>query len=708
MQIQGNPAALRSAMEQVSGKALEKLSDAEKTSALQQVAQNEGVKPAALLTDLQAAFPDVFGGGGNALEQLGAAGRYSAAAGQMSQTGRTVGTRLAAMAGGGIVANEGAIQDFFAAPDAAAIRDKAGKYGEMTEAYAQLTANQLFDELTVPPRVQTVAQKALADVAKKTASAFTPDGFRVSDDARLGALALGQHAGYVAGELGRHHGVDEPQARAALIEYFHNGGDVDKLIADAGLPPKTDGDFWNNNGWMFAGGFDDRGDWGFWGFGDTNQALNRPGVHAGEATLDVAEALDKGNGERLLASTLAKDPSQWNDNEKVVGNFALRAAQLGWLSSKLGQGIVEAHNPKKEHKAAGRWAPGNDLITDFNSMREAKGWNEVAKDLDQIKSFAVSSGILNPQGEATGDRSVAAQAGAHLDNAQYASLFAGPLSADRLAPLTDHLVGGARDALVAQSFSQRTQMMADVVGDEGGLLAARSAGLPVEDAPKVQQVFREAARMAGRAFGKAFDADGNKRPDREAAYKSAMSEAGKWAFDGIDDLSRAMGGDAGFRSSDSERIVKGARLEDVAAIVANDLGLPESVTQMDGAALKAMIADVVPSDDYFHKDIAGMPVRAADDDPLSEQDQRVLSMGIRLANATWKSGQVHRAAWEGKDDRINPGKRTAFNTFDALKGNMFEQATGGDTSVKAQREGFARVVFEVYKDLLQLQKAAGD
>jgi hypothetical protein len=815
-----------------------------------------------------------------------------------------VGTRLAAMTGGGIVANEAAIKDYFNAPDAAAIREKAGKLGEMSQAYAQLTAGQLFDDVKVPPRVQTVANKALASVAQQTAESFGPDGFTVKDDARLSALALGQHAGYVAGELSRHHGVDEPTARKALIEYFNGGGDVDKLISDAGLPPKTDSDFWNSNGWMFAGGFNDNKEWGFWGFGATDQALNRPGVYAGEASLKVAEALDKGNGEQLLASTLSKDPAQWNDNEKIVGNFALRAAQLGWLTSKLGQGVVEAHNPKKEAKAAGRWAPGNDLITDFNSMAEAKGWNEVAKDLDQIKSFATSSGILTPQGNpasssyyvmkdgqkldrellgafergeagprdgrvsqgdvrtlarpeildggAVTDTELATLAwakdnfnftgagarelqalevdakltradefgphshmylegngstpdyaklsteikagevsltlrdndsmfgggqhhspltlringedvsrshrnsstipygqwegekesiwtsqaklppGTHLveiangntgdvqmmkvtvpdlkklDNAQFDALFTGQLGGEKLAQLTDHLVGGAQDALATQSFGQRNQMMADVVGDEGGLLAARSAGLPSDQAGQVQSVFRDAARMAGREFRHAFDGDGNKLADKEGEYKQAMSEAGKWAFHGMDDLARAMGRNVGFMSDDSERIVQGARIEDVAAIVANDLGLPDSVTQMSGAELKSMIDQVVPQDDYFRKDIDGIPLRTDQDDALSGGDQKVLSMGIRLANATWKAGQVHRAAWEGNDGRINPDKRTAFNTFDALKVNMFDQTTNGDKGVKAQQEGFARVVFEVYKDLIQLQKAAGE
>jgi hypothetical protein len=214
--------------------------------------------------------------------------------------------------------------------------------------------------------------------------------------------------------------------------------------------------------------------------------------------------------------------------------------------------------------------------------------------------------------------------------------------------------------------------------------------------------------MAGREFRQAFDGDGNKLADQEAAYKGAMSEAGKWAYYGMDDLSRAIGKSTSFLSNDSERIVKDARLEDVAQIVANDLGLPADVTQMGGAELKQMIDDVVPQDDYFRKEIDGMALRSQDDLPLGGEDRKVLSMGIRLANATWKAGQVHRAAWEGNDGRINPEKRTAFNTFDALKVNMFEQTTGGDTSVKAQKEGFARVVFEVYKDLIQLQKAAGD
>lgn len=909
---------------------LESLDGAQKQQAIQDVAKELNVKPLALLGQLESLFPDVFSSAPKGLEQLGAQAQYNASAGQMSQTGRVAGTQIQAMMSQGVVGNKQQVLDFFNVGTPADIRDKTAKYPEMAKAYAQVTADQLMQSqaaLGIPPRAQTVARKALEEVAAKTTSHFGPDGFGNVDDPRMNALALGQHAGYVAGEFSRKFGVGEPEARKAIIEYFEGGGDINQLIG-ALKPDGPGADFFKDNGWMVGGSFGDDGKWGFWGFGGADKALNRPGLYAGEATLKFAEALDKGNGEQLLASVLSKpqdelasllaNPEKANPKEAAVAQFAARAAQLGWLSSKLGQGIVEAHNPKKEANSLKRWAPGNDLITDFNSLEAKKGWGEVAKDLDQIKAFAIGTGVLTPNGnpanssyyvmkdgkkldrellhafeksqagprdgrvsagdvkknvapelldgkgpatdvemdtlayakenfnftgagarevnalelqaklgraeplefgsqvnlqqgaaapdqanlylsmtdgkpevllrdseltygrgggsdaqfalsvngqpvgskhsvsgpipygeyegdyqsthasraelqpgpnlieitdKATGKTrsfNVDAPPGVAMNNDAFAGVFSGGLSkpvmlngqavskepGKDLLALTHFLVDGAHQALASKSFNTRNDMMARVVGDEAGLLAARAAGLGADQAGAIQDIFRDAANQAGNRFRLAFDSQGNKLADQEAHYKTAMSAAGEYAFDAMDDLAKELG-----VKMSSKGVIDGARIEDIAGIVARDLGLDAGVTNLSGGDLKALIDKAVPADDYFRGDIAGIPLRDKGERGLSEQSQDFLGMGIRLANATWKAGQVHRAAWEGNDGRINPEKREAFNTFDALKITMFDSTvragmSAGKDLKTSQQEGFARVVFEVYKDLIQLQKAA--
>ena len=38
---------------------------------------------------------------------------------------------------------------------------------------------------------------------------------------------------------------------------------------------------------------------------------------------------------------------------------------------------------------------------------------------------------------------------------------------------------------------------------------------------------------------------------------------------------------------------------------------------------------------------------------VNEDEYVVLELAMRLANATWKAGQVHRAVWENNRDRID-------------------------------------------------------
>ncbi|MEW5849162.1 MAG: hypothetical protein AB2A00_10115 [Myxococcota bacterium] len=306
----------------------------------------------------------------------------------------------ARMDAGKLEAQRTEVMGAFKAKDVDDVKARAGNHGKMAAAYAELSANQFLQSPNaayLDENQVKVAREALADVTRQTTAHFGPGGFVEGDGAVAGRH---QHVGYVAGELARNFGLPKETARAALDAHFRgiqkgtitweNGKDAltEKLVKAAPADKKdalkaliADG----NNGWMF----------GAYGWGKSDTALNMPGRYAAEATLKFAHALaggDEREGARLMDKLFDPRTDQAallasNDgNLALLAQFAARAAQAGWLTSKIGQGIVEAHHAKPEKAAKGpdRW--NHKLITDFNTLSATKGWVEVAKDLDQIES----------------------------------------------------------------------------------------------------------------------------------------------------------------------------------------------------------------------------------------------------------------------------------------------------------------------------------
>ncbi len=302
-------------------------------------------------------------------------------------------------------------------------------YARHSESYANLSAAQFAQATSSVPGAAAhmeTATKLLSDVAQKTAAHFATGKFTGLEDPRMNEAAVKQHAGYVAGELSRKFGVDETTVRKALVPHYQSTiagasaqqrADLGTTLADA-LAAATLG---SKSGWVPVadlqttvtklGGLksfvaDDNNGWMFnqYGFGDADKALNRPGVYAGQAVLDFAGALaGSGAAKALLDRALNRSPAELaaalagpKTTEDVVAQFAARAAQTGWLVSKGGQGIVEANHadPKKAEKGVSRFAPKNDLMTDFNSLAASKGWPQVAKDIDQVKAYLQGAGIL--------------------------------------------------------------------------------------------------------------------------------------------------------------------------------------------------------------------------------------------------------------------------------------------------------------------------
>lgn len=284
---------------------------------------------------------------------------------------------------------------YFNVKTAEEIREKAPLYPKMAQEYAKLTASEFF--ASPAGKNLSIAQKRKAEalliaVAENVSALFTKEGIVLDEsDPLISSSALAQHKGYVAGVLSREFGIGQVQVLKALDLYYDSKGDIGILKFRLGI---TD-EYLKKNGWMFNGALNEKGTWEFWGFGKTDIALNLPGVFAGKAAIDFAQIIADGRERPLMERMLSRDPAEMKKLLEGVGSadevalaaFSARAAQLGWLVSKIGQGIVEAHNPKKESSAIKRWAPMNSLITNFDRMAKERGWGETAKDIDQIRSY---------------------------------------------------------------------------------------------------------------------------------------------------------------------------------------------------------------------------------------------------------------------------------------------------------------------------------
>lgn len=293
-----------------------------------------------------------------------------------------------------------------------------------------------------------------------------------------------------------------------------------------------------------------------------------------------------------------------------------------------------------------------------------------------------------------------------------------PSSSPRLtaagASVRQGVVDAAHQALGADTFRERNDVHAEAVGKEAALLAAhclsRTDGNPGiqgdfdwSNFPSLQRASRfagfkpwfvAAAKEAGNAFAAAFTAKGSPpigsdgKPTKEAtdAYNAAMKAAGGIALDALREL-----------DPQAVAVIRGANLGDIAALVARDLGVDAAVLGQNLKTTLAGLKETALKDDYY-KALLDTPLN--DKASLDAAGLNTLALAVRMANCTWRSGQVHRAAWEGNDSRIDPTKRGGvYNPFDFLVAEKFH-ANGGDT------KAFALTVFEIYKDLDKLKRAA--
>ena len=255
--------------------------------------------------------------------------------------------------------------------------------------------------------------------------------------------------------------------------------------------------------------------------------------------------------------------------------------------------------------------------------------------------------------------------------------------------LQGYLVAEAKSALNWFTFDARNACMAKAIGLESALLTAKSIGKP-EAAGQLRDIFTQAGEESGQTFSEAFDGTGKKVEGKDEAYNKAMNAAGEVALRHLPAALEAAG-----INVDVHGLLRDATFDDVLRVTARELGqlAPEGLTPDQ---IKKSLHETAKGD-YFENQIDSLPF-SENKTHLSEQDEQALDVAVRLANSTWKVGQVHRAAWEGNDGRINPDKREVFNPFDLLKKIQYDRVV---QEGRQPQEALIKVGLEVYKDVLQ-------
>lgn len=284
---------------------------------------------------------------------------------------------------------------------------------------------------------------------------------------------------------------------------------------------------------------------------------------------------------------------------------------------------------------------------------------------------------------------------------------------DVVRNLTELGIERARDSLAAPTFAERNAIASQAVAQESALLAAWAVGAKDYDsAGLIYDIFKKATLEAGELFKPAFNERGEKIETKQKEYKKAMSEAAVIACKYLGELMWVLPPAAQRANSSPEELKKSALdvlrracVEDVCQAIAIE-NFPVSGHQSAGEMHQAF-KEVVDQDDYFYGKIDSMENRF--------NEHRFLTLAMRLANATWRVGQPHRAAWEGNDSRINPsaqGREGMYSPFDVLRAFKYNQTLVTKTrelsgledgQQRAHGLAFTRVVFEFFKDLDQLQ-----
>ena len=288
---------------------------------------------------------------------------------------------------------------------------------------------------------------------------------------------------------------------------------------------------------------------------------------------------------------------------------------------------------------------------------------------------------------------------------------------NNLLNLQKNLVNGATLAYYTYNFQERSSNMATAVSYEAANLAVIAIGKPLKP-DELFNVFLKATQKAAELFKPCFTPEGMPIKEKGADYKNATKAAGRVALEYLPealDLLLTNDDRTLLKKNEIIRIVKSATLDDMVGIATETLkrwgvlseesikALNEKLRNLSPEEIKRRLGEIIPKDDYFYQQISDIPFREETNIERRPIEIIILDMGIRLANATWKVGQVHRAAWEGNTERIEPTKRGGvFNPYDLLQITKFKESL---EEGRSPEDATLRVAFELWKDVIELQKA---
>lgn len=254
-------------------------------------------------------------------------------------------------------------------------------------------------------------------------------------------------------------------------------------------------------------------------------------------------------------------------------------------------------------------------------------------------------------------------------------------------PLTrrhaDAMTASLKTDVDAQAmFHRANQIHARAVADESAVLMMHGAGIhDMSVLAKCHQILTKACTAAGEEF----------LPDGRGADGAAPV-----ALEHMGELLSALHSEMPNLSREGAQeyaidLLRRATIDDLADLMPE--GFHRAGVEERGDELIAALKDITPESDYFYEQIDSLPIRDEGSKPLNEVERRDLGAMLRLVNATWKAGQVHRVRNDkGEMDwsRADPAQREAvYNPYDLL-------VTGAGQEHKA--------LFMVVKDLVEVQK----
>jgi hypothetical protein len=212
-----------------------------------------------------------------------------------------------------------------------------------------------------------------------------------------------------------------------------------------------------------------------------------------------------------------------------------------------------------------------------------------------------------------------------------------------------HLVSSASHAMKLP-FEAANATFAGAVADEIGMLLAYRNGA-AKQLPQIHAVIESATTLAGEAFQPGG-------PKAKAAPKIALAHIGS-LMKAIDPSTKLGEDEWAAKAKD---VLTRARAEDLVAICGESFKIGELP---EGQAINGALRDTIDKKDYFYERIEEIGARGPNDKPLDDGERKLLLNMLYLANATWKTGQVHRAIGEGDLSRVNPSERDrVFNPYD--------------------------------------------